>query len=120
MIRRPPRSTLFPYTTLFRSLDRLRGECDGLLDAEVWSIPLHDRVEGLVGRLADCERGALERRPARIHLDELHPERVDARDHDGCAERTHRVHRELMQVFREVAREGADVDRLVVDEPVAV
>src|SRR2546430_12261479 len=28
MIRRPPRSTLFPYTTLFRSLQRLleRGE----------------------------------------------------------------------------------------------
>src|SRR3712207_7000969 len=25
MIRRPPRSTLFPYTTLFRS----RGECEG-------------------------------------------------------------------------------------------
>src|SRR3712207_8395510 len=24
MIRRPPRSTLFPYTTLFRSLDRTR------------------------------------------------------------------------------------------------
>src|SRR2546423_4692474 len=24
MIRRPPRSTLFPYTTLFRSEDRLR------------------------------------------------------------------------------------------------
>src|SRR3712207_9112028 len=27
MIRRPPRSTLFPYTTLFRSLD---GEADAL------------------------------------------------------------------------------------------
>src|SRR3989442_10977575 len=25
MIRRPPRSTLFPYTTLFRSARRLRG-----------------------------------------------------------------------------------------------
>src|SRR5258705_9234699 len=25
MIRRPPRSTLFPYTTLFRSLDLQRG-----------------------------------------------------------------------------------------------
>src|SRR3712207_9158515 len=25
MIRRPPRSTLFPYTTLFRSLPRLAG-----------------------------------------------------------------------------------------------
>src|SRR2546430_12321196 len=26
MIRRPPRSTLFPYTTLFRSLARFTGE----------------------------------------------------------------------------------------------
>src|SRR3989442_11239341 len=26
MIRRPPRSTLFPYTTLFRSIDLLVGE----------------------------------------------------------------------------------------------
>src|SRR5256885_11483948 len=26
MIRRPPRSTLFPYTTLFRSRQRLGGE----------------------------------------------------------------------------------------------
>src|SRR3989475_8356379 len=26
MIRRPPRSTLFPYTTLFRSFGRPRGE----------------------------------------------------------------------------------------------
>src|SRR3712207_7144009 len=29
MIRRPPRSTLFPYTTLFRSLEA--GEIDGAL-----------------------------------------------------------------------------------------
>src|SRR3712207_8804536 len=27
MIRRPPRSTLFPYTTLFRSLKRTSGGC---------------------------------------------------------------------------------------------
>src|SRR5437660_6860468 len=26
MIRRPPRSTLFPYTTLFRSLDAVGGQ----------------------------------------------------------------------------------------------
>src|SRR3989449_654604 len=32
MIRRPPRSTLFPYTTLFRSLDRL-GDRAGALEA---------------------------------------------------------------------------------------
>src|SRR5947209_10205388 len=28
MFRRPPRSTLFPYTTLFRSRDRLRVSTD--------------------------------------------------------------------------------------------
>src|SRR3712207_7498630 len=33
MIRRPPRSTLFPYTTLFRS--RERDECDELGDVGV-------------------------------------------------------------------------------------
>src|SRR5260370_24885115 len=36
MIRRPPRSTLFPYTTLFRSRDRRTGhaqtEEEGLVD----------------------------------------------------------------------------------------
>src|SRR3712207_8329489 len=31
MIRRPPRSTLFPYTTLFRSLVGGRGQAQGRL-----------------------------------------------------------------------------------------
>src|SRR3712207_7281284 len=31
MIRRPPRSTLFPYTTLFRSLSALRREHVGFV-----------------------------------------------------------------------------------------
>src|SRR3712207_8850354 len=35
MIRRPPRSTLFPYTTLFRSLQRPPGTREGLVDALV-------------------------------------------------------------------------------------
>src|SRR5438552_14768292 len=37
MIRRPPRSTLFPYTTLFRSQRRLGvagGDCDVVEEAE--------------------------------------------------------------------------------------
>src|SRR2546430_12409747 len=35
MIRRPPRSTLFPYTTLFRSLWPLRGLArDAIVDAK--------------------------------------------------------------------------------------
>src|SRR2546429_9231244 len=33
MIRRPPRSTLFPYTTLFRSFDRAAG--DGVAFTEI-------------------------------------------------------------------------------------
>src|SRR3989442_13028004 len=33
MIRRPPRSTLFPYTTLFRSVSRLRSR-----HAARWSV----------------------------------------------------------------------------------
>src|SRR2546426_2447419 len=41
MIRRPPRSTLFPYTTLFRSVGALVEERDAhLLGAE------HDVVDG--------------------------------------------------------------------------
>src|SRR5256885_5529037 len=32
MIRRPPRSTLFPYTTLFRSLHQLRHQLAELLE----------------------------------------------------------------------------------------
>src|SRR5258707_12341073 len=31
MIRRPPRSTLFPYTTLFRTLN-VQGSCNNLCD----------------------------------------------------------------------------------------
>src|SRR5256885_11475582 len=43
MIRRPPRSTLFPYTTLFRSVvDELFGHCSG-------SVSGFDVLEPLLG-----------------------------------------------------------------------
>src|SRR2546427_2462493 len=35
MIRRPPRSTLFPYTTLFRSTEPKRGGLGGLMQGLV-------------------------------------------------------------------------------------
>src|SRR5256886_12994950 len=47
MIRRPPSSTLFPYTTLFRSLVRFR--VDGVLQ-EVQRIPKR-MMAGVVTRL---------------------------------------------------------------------
>src|SRR2546426_7647542 len=43
MIRRPPRSTLFPYTTLFRSL-RLLQFFLKLIDDEVSAFPRHRSV----------------------------------------------------------------------------
>src|SRR5256885_12894295 len=53
MIRRPPRSTLFPYTTLFRStIDRLTGEIERTLkDVPGVSSALAERLTG--GRYVD-------------------------------------------------------------------
>src|SRR5205085_8510633 len=45
MLRRPPRSTLFPYTTLFRSddhKDRLYVSVDTALGAEDWEAVVQD------------------------------------------------------------------------------
>src|SRR2546430_11518071 len=52
MIRRPPRSTLFPYTTLFRSLQlaaELRGWDDP--DAQRWSAALQPLESEAAARL---------------------------------------------------------------------
>src|SRR5438034_3386813 len=71
MIRRPPRSTLFPYTTLFRSRQHVvEGDLVGL------RLP---RAELLVGRVRrDAVEPAAERRLAleRVDLARRRPERV--------------------------------------------
>src|SRR3712207_8137839 len=41
MIRRPPRSTLFPYTTLFRSVDDLSVALGGAVGAEQRHVARH-------------------------------------------------------------------------------
>src|SRR3989454_5752929 len=58
MIRRPPRSTLFPYTTLFRSI-QLRLERNQSLGAASWALPRIEvartkSVRGHVGVSADA------------------------------------------------------------------
>src|SRR3712207_9243401 len=51
MIRRPPRSTLFPYTTLFRSWeDNFEGGNFGFLDVEAapdggWNVALNEKCD---------------------------------------------------------------------------
>src|SRR3989475_9906518 len=60
MIRRPPRSTLFPYTTLFRSL--VRGGVPGQLPQNT----LADAVRDLSGVARARDRA---RRPPRLRAD---------------------------------------------------
>src|SRR5260370_19423433 len=48
MIRRPPRSTLFPYTTLFRSLPASR-DLGGTRDLLPSALPAVDRAGTLAG-----------------------------------------------------------------------
>src|SRR3989337_581826 len=58
MIRRPPRSTLFPYTTLFRSLFPMDDDRGGGLDSEAHMAPpdLEDRYGDVVADLQPLSR----------------------------------------------------------------
>src|SRR2546430_4582251 len=53
MIRRPPRSTLFPYTTLFRSIPNDSAAALILLEHH-WAVPLRDAIARAGGfRISD-------------------------------------------------------------------
>src|SRR5258708_11746851 len=54
MIRRPPRSTLFPYTTLFRSQPRVRDAASAVLDYDILTPLISEpcmyiSIEGVIG-----------------------------------------------------------------------
>src|SRR3712207_9004597 len=58
MIRRPPRSTLFPYTTLFRSglsnrteVEEIRGMVAQLIQAEELGMSLTDTLVALANQM---------------------------------------------------------------------
>src|SRR2546422_6638446 len=65
MMRRPPRSTLFPYTTLFRSLP-------GVGD------------RGVERRLADADRHRARRRARDVERSEEHTSELQSRLHLVC------------------------------------
>src|SRR5260370_31801323 len=64
MIRRPPRSTLFPYTTLFRSRESLQGKARRRGTAPARHLgdvkPKRRRVRSLEGDLRRLRAGCLE------------------------------------------------------------
>src|SRR2546430_7358904 len=61
MIRRPPRSTLFPYTTLFRSVRRKNSErvCPGLPAASVFEIETSRGADLSIRKFAGDETTAI-------------------------------------------------------------
>src|SRR5438309_7581826 len=74
MIRRPPRSTLFPYTTLFRSPSKLvhrieRGNLAGLPGSEHQYSAWSEQREKLKAILAGKKRVAMQR--SEEHTSEL-------------------------------------------------
>src|SRR2546430_11894572 len=64
MIRRPPRSTLFPYTTLFRS-----GSAPEIVEDGVTGFVVEDEREAVAAahRLPRLSRGAIDRKSTRLN-----------------------------------------------------
>src|SRR5258708_17462913 len=95
MIRRPPRSTLFPYTTLFRSLQRL--ELDRRR-AHAAAAPGRMNVDQLRAREADQEK----RRPPHRRSEE-HTSELQSPDHLVC--------RLLLEKKKHNEKSSASLDR---------
>src|SRR3712207_8755632 len=75
MIRRPPRSTLFPYTTLFRSYDRYNCGSDNI----------HDMVDHASSDAADPLGGAVAQSLLRdIERSEEHTSELQSRQYLVC------------------------------------
>src|SRR2546430_3980949 len=66
MIRRPPRSTLFPYTTLFRSGNDLRKVGNGDFRVLDFWMPCLFQLERVVARIPDSGK-KLDRKSTRLN-----------------------------------------------------
>src|SRR3712207_7079653 len=80
MIRRPPRSTLFPYTTLFRSERRREGRGDG----EARVLHAGDAPGALVELVVERHRLLLRVAGAREVRSEEHTSELQSRQYLVC------------------------------------
>src|SRR5258708_10546652 len=75
MIRRPPRSTLFPYTTLFRSEDAKAALWFVVIPEEVWTLcrpkSKVSRLEGVLPSVPLTHTKALRNLRSEEHTSEL-------------------------------------------------
>src|SRR5258708_29760643 len=83
MIRRPPRSTLFPYTTLFRSLGLARHDSRRRL-SERWAIRVPAVARVIIsGLFFGLERSKGQKR-LRCRRSEEHTSELQSPDHLVC------------------------------------
>src|SRR5258708_24938369 len=73
MIRRPPRSTLFPYTTLFRSARRIIDATGSVEAAANASIKQLSQIEGIGSKKSES-----------IYRSEEHTSELQSPDHLVC------------------------------------
>src|SRR3712207_7149688 len=87
MIRRPPRSTLFPYTTLFRSVDSVDAACttteQHLGEAAGGGADIDGRQAGRVDGEGIQPRHQLQRTPRDIRSEE-HTSELQSRQYLVC------------------------------------
>src|SRR3712207_8841836 len=89
MIRRPPRSTLFPYTTLFRSRDRSRPGAARVILSATRELPGGSTALDFPGDPATSTseqpvRGRRERPPRRPQRSEEHTSELQSRQYLVC------------------------------------
>src|SRR2546425_8568118 len=111
MIRRPPRSTLFPYTTLFRSAhDRIARPAEGRRRLEHYARLVRDRQPqlGRVVPVVEADRDDLRRQHWREedHVLERVAAAAPPEDHKGRA----RVLDDARALERAVARRAAHLE----------
>src|SRR2546422_7280656 len=82
MIRRPPRSTLFPYTTLFRSLSERKDPAKAPDQVEAQREQTVDHEHGELDDLEGREHGRQRRGPSR--RSEEHTSELQSRLHLVC------------------------------------
>src|SRR3712207_7235575 len=81
MIRRPPRSTLFPYTTLFRSSGRTTSRSRGIWVATSQRSTRRSRLALVVPRVG---RPSARARPAASRRSEEHTSELQSRQYLVC------------------------------------
>src|SRR5258708_31418142 len=102
MIRRPPRSTLFPYTTLFRSVDDCGGES---LEGAVGGVGVDAGVE--VADAFEVDH-LLDRHALRHCRSEEHTSELQSPDHLVCRLLLEKKKKKNNKITRQSPRNSQD------------